>query len=507
MAEKNVTPFQKELVEIAKKIKEYSSSAEGNVIGIIYKKPEILFESNLVGDDFMNDIYKIYFMIAYNLVVNDGKKSLDSMTVGFYLEQHPKLKSKYDKYDGYETLKVLQDCAVEENFDGYVNEMRKWNVVLRLAKENMVSKDKLSDYADMSAEEIYDEFETFLNHTFINIDSEVPSYNVLDGINELIEDMDNGTSFGMRIRNFDLLTNEIAGINKGHIYGLGAASGVGKSTLAFNMLVPSAMPSAIDKHVDPSNDRPVVFMINEEDETKFRREMLIWVANNVFEMGLQKYMLRNGNFSDELKEKLYKCAEWIDEQKDRQHIIVIPLTRYSVNLAIKIINKYAAMDPETVFCLDTFKESADSKTDEIYKSMMRDMIALYDTIKPANKNVPLFVTYQLGKQSLKLRHLTNLEIGQARSIVDVMSVNLMCRKPYDDEYHKRSKELFCYHYSDMNKTGPKIKNVLTRDQNPMIIFIAKNRFGITDQYQILADCNFGTNVCKDFAYCEVPQDY
>ena len=139
--------------------------------------------------------------------------------------------------------------------------------------------------------------------------------------------------------------------------------------------------------------------------------------------------------------------------------------------------------------------------------MMRDMIALYDTIKPANKNVPLFVTYQLGKQSLKLRHLTNLEIGQARSIVDVMSVNLMCRKPYDDEYHKGSKELFCYHYSDMNKTGPKIKNVLTRDQNPMIIFIAKNRFGVTDQYQILADCNFGTNVCKDFAYCEVPQDY
>lgn len=507
MASRNLTPFQQELADIIKKVKEFRNTSEGMVVGVIYKNPDVLYDVNLDKKDFMNEIYRIYFTIAQELIIKEKKKSLDVMTVGLYLEQHPKLKAKYDAYGGYDTLKSLQEYAVTQNFDGYVGELRKWNVVAKLAKESMVSKERLSDYADMSADEIYDEMETFLNDTFVKIDTDVPSYNVLDGIHELIDDMDNGTSFGMRLKNFDLLTNEIAGINKGHIYGLGAASGVGKSTLAFNLLVPSAMPSAFDDNVDPSNDKPVVFIINEEDETKFRREMVIWVANNVFGMDLQKYAFRNGGFDDELKNKLYQCADWIEKQGERQKIIVIPLSRYTVGQAIKIIKKYSSMNPDTVFCLDTFKESADAKTDEIYKSMMRDMIALYDTIKPANRNVPLLVTYQLGKQSLKLRHLTNLEVGQARSIVDVMSVNLMCRRPYDDEFENGDKELFCYRYDDVQRKVRQLQVKLKRDDYPMIIFIAKNRFGVTDQYQVLAKCDFSKNICCDYAYCEVPQDY
>ena len=180
-------------------------------------------------------------------------------------------------------------------------------------------------------------------------------------------------------------------------------------------------------------------------------------------------------------------------------------------MAIKIINKYSAIDPDTIFCLDTLKESFDANTDEIYKSMMRDMIALYDTIKPTNKNVVLFVTYQLGKQSIKLRHLTNAEIGQARSIVDVMSVNLMMRRPYDDEYEGCSKELKCYTYDDdsisKRMNGQQKMRKLKRSDNPMITFITKNRFGVTDQYQIVSSCDFGRNVCHDIYYCEVPQDY
>lgn len=40
-------------------------------------------------------------------------------------------------------------------------------------------------------------------------------------------------------------------------------------------------------------------------------------------------------------------------------------------------------------------------------------------LKPAAKNVALFVTYQLGKASVKMRYLTNNEIGQAKNILDV----------------------------------------------------------------------------------------
>ena len=50
--------------------------------------------------------------------------------------------------------------------------------------------------------------------------------------------------------------------------------------------------------------------------------------------------------------------------------------------------------------------------------MTRDMVKLYDVVKPTAKNVGLFVTYQLGKSSIKMRYLTNNEIGMGKSIVD-----------------------------------------------------------------------------------------
>ena len=157
--------------------------------------------------------------------------------------------------------------------------------------------------------------------------------------------------------------------------------------------------------------------------------------------------------------------------------------------------------------LDTLKESFDSHTDEIYKSMMRDMVALYDTIKPSAKNVGLLVTYQLGKSSLKMRHLTNNEIGQAKSILDVMSVNIMIRRPYDDEYEDGNKRLQCYHTPEGANKATKVEYKLKKENYPMILFVTKNRFGETDTRQIIAECNLGTNICRDVAYTNVPQDW
>ena len=40
----------------------------------------------------------------------------------------------------------------------------------------------MPDYIDMTAEEIYQQFETRLNHTFVNVDSDVKSYDFGDNI-------------------------------------------------------------------------------------------------------------------------------------------------------------------------------------------------------------------------------------------------------------------------------------------------------------------------------------
>ncbi len=504
MAEKNkvkLTAFEKEQIDVAKKVLEYKLVAEANVVAILYKEPELIYDVNLDLDSFSDNTWKVYWQIAHDIILVAKKNSLDDVTVGFYLEQHPNLRKMYFEYGGYDTISGAMGYVKTENLEGYIAELKKWRAVLELVKLGFPVKDRLSDYADMTEEQIYNEHEAYLNHIFANSSSGIKSYNVFENMHEFIEELNNESEVGMPFYNAPLLTSEVGGFNlNGNIYGLGAGSGVGKSTMAFNYLIPSAIKT----------DQKVVMIINEEDERKMRKELLIWVANNIInkephKKKLQKRTLRDGTFEDpEIIELLKKSADWIEEKKEKQILTVIPLEKYSVNIAIKVIKKYASLGCR-IFILDTLKESFDAKTDEIYKSMMRDMVALYDVVKPSAKNVGLFVTYQLGKGSLKMRHLTNNEIGQAKSIVDVMSVNLMMRRPHDNEYE----DLKCYYIDTDPISGEEVKVEfnMEKKENPMLTFITKNRFGETDARQIVSKCDLSTNIYEDIGFCVVPQDF
>ena len=50
-------------------------------------------------------------------------------------------------------------------------------------------------------------------------------------------------------------------------------------------------------------------------------------------------------------------------------------------------------------------------------------------------------------------------------------------------------------------------SLLKKENNPMITFVTKNRFGVTGVNQIISECNLSTNVCRDVAICNVPQDF
>lgn len=475
---------------------EYKEGCEANIVSIIYKDPERFFDHNLEVDDFTNNIWKVFFAIAKDILTVENKNILDDITVGLYLEKHPKLKEKFIKYGGYDLVENAGTYVRSENYDGYVIDLHKWAAVIQLAKKGYPVNERLSDFADMTADEIYKEMEAELNHIFINVDTQVKSYNAFDGLHSLVEKLDEGNGVGLPLHNADLLSREIGGLNfNGNIYGLGATSGGGKSTMAINYIFPSLY----------KNNEKAVFIINEEDETKIRKEMLIWVANNVFKEELHKYVLRDGNFDEPTKQLLHKCADWLEDKKENKYLTIIPLDRYSVKAVIKIIKKYNALGVR-LFVLDTLKESYDSKTDDIFKSMMRDMVTLYDVVKPSAKNVGLFVTYQISKGSYKSRHYTNGDIGQAKSIVDVFSVNLMMRHPFDDEFEDGKNELSCYRLEGKNNRS-KIPFKLKRDKKYLITFITKNRFGATDTFQIVSECDLSTNIYKDIGFTNVPQDF
>lgn len=494
MAEKNtskLSPFQKQQAEAANRILEYKLGAEASIVSMIYKNPDLLRETNLQLNDIHNNCWRVYFEIARDLIINEKKVTLSEIDIGLYLEKHPKLADKYyNEYGGYQTIENAGFYIKEENFDSYVRDLRKWNVVAKLIKHGFpCDKERLSEICDMSAEELYDEYTVYLNDIFANIDNNIKSYNGFDGMKNLVDELDAGKNVGIPFANCEILNRETGGMLGGNIIGFGASSGVGKSTLSINYVFPTVM-----KH-----DLKALFIINEEDEQKFRKEALIWYCSNVLKHPIPKRVLRDGNFDKETKEVLYKAAEWFESQKEKRHITIIPLEQYTARTVIKLIKKYTKMGCD-IIVLDTLKESYDSRDKESWKSLMTDCVDFYDCIK--HTNTCMIITYQLVKN--KSKYLTNADIGISKGILDIFSLNIFFRRPLQTEFEGGKDELYCY--NPIKNTNSKLEFKLNKDKHYMIGFISKNRFGMSD-IQIVSEADFSINQYKDLGYCVVCQDF
>ena len=266
----------------------------------------------------------------------------------------------------------------------------------------------------------------------------------------------------------------------------------GKSTILINYIMPSML-----KH----NERCCMF-INEEDIKKVKKELLLYCCTNVLNHPIQKVQLRDGHFDKETLETLHKAADWLEEQDRNHNLIVIPLEHYTTDIVVKLIKKYKNLFDIDYFILDTFKESSDSK-EEGYREMLKSSVKLYDLIKPASLNVCLVMSMQTSKSSLRNRHLTNLDIGQSKSVVDVFSVSLLCRRVEPDEYKGEKNELKCFRLEGKTK----LPFLLEKEKYYMLFFIAKNRFGNTDAYSVVSEIDLSTNRFRDIGYCVVPDDW
>lgn len=493
MAEKNnkLNAFEKQQSEIAKQILEYKLGAEASIVAMIYKNPDLLRETNLELKEISNNCWRVYFEIARDLIINEKKVTLSEVDIGLYLEKHPKLADKYyNEYGGYKTIDDAGSYIKEENFDSYVRDLRKWNSVAKLIKHGFLcSKESLSKFCDMSAEELYDEYTVYLNDIFANIDNNIKSYNGFDGMKELIDELDEGKNVGIPFANCDILNRETGGMLGGNIIGFGASSGVGKSTLSINYIFPSMIKYNLK----------ALFIINEEDQNKFKKEALIWYCTNVLKHPIQKRILRDGRFDEETKDILYKAAEWFESQKENHNITIIPLEQYTANTVIKLIKKYTKMGVD-VIVLDTLKESYDSRNKESWKSLMTDCVDFYDCIK--HSDTCMVITYQLVKN--KNKYLTNADIGISKGILDVFSINVFFRRPLQTEFEGGKDELYCY--NPIKNSSSKIEFKLNKDKHYMIGFLSKNRFGMSD-IQIVSEADFSINQYKDLGYAAVIQDW
>lgn len=491
-----LTPYQAELVETIKKIKEFKLAVEANVVSILWSNRDLYFTYiNLKLSDFHSNIWKVFWQIGYDVVVKENK-ILDEITINFYLEKHEKLKEKYIEYGGYDTIEKANEYINKGNIDGYIKELYKWNAVLSMAKEGFPVSNRLSELTDMSIEDIYDEYEAKLNHLFINVESETQSYSISEGLDELIEKLDEGLAVGMPYYNMPLVNKDTGGQQLGGITMFAGISNVGKSTVARSMTIPACIEF----------NEPLVIMINEEGVAKWQRELIVWVSNNIFKEDLQKYVVRDGKFSPEVKALLKKCAEWIKEKDKDKTIRIIPFPKYKTSMAIKVINKYSALGVK-YFLLDTFKADSGKVSAQTWLEMQQNMVDINDAVKPEAKNVHIFITLQLHKGSARQRYYTLDNIGVAKNVVDVASTVIMVRDLYDDEYEGEKHELKVFRL-DGKKNATQIPVHLNdKKKTYQILFIVKTREGVANSYQIVIEHDKSRNIIKECGITHIPMDF
>lgn len=493
---KKLTPYQEELLKAAKTVKEYKLACEANIVSIYYKKPDLMYDFELKLEDFTENTWRVYWQIAYDIVIKEHKPVLDDITIGLYLEKHNKLKQKYDDYGGYETIEKATEYVKTENLSGYIAELNKWNTVLMMLKNKFPVYDRLSEFADMSLDDIYVEYEAILNHIFINADEDIQSYSIEEGIDDLIDELNEGLAVGLPYYEMPLLNKETGGQLTGNITLVGGLSNMGKTTLVRSMCIPASI----------KNDEKLVIIINEEGRRKWQREMLVWVANNIYKFDLQKFVVRDGKYSDEVMDMLRKCANWIKEKASDNTITIIPFNKYRTEKAIKVIKKYASLGVK-YFILDTYKADSGSRSDKMWLEMQQSMVDIYDTVKTdGGKDVHIVITFQLAKSSARQRFYSQDNIGQAKNIVDVASTCLMIRDVFEDEYTGEKNALKVYKLEGKNGKS-KIPVNLDHDKHYQLIFIVKNREGAANNYQIVVEHDMSRNLLKEVGFTSVPVDF
>lgn len=420
------------------------------------------------------------------------------MTVGLYLEKHPKLKEKYEDYGGYETIDKAKEYVNTSNLSGYVKELYKWKTVLSMLKDGFPVMNRIKEFCDMTLDQIYEEYEAMLNHIFINAEDDVKSYSLSDGIYDLIEELDNGIAVGLPYNNMDILNKETGGQLTGNITLIGGLSNMGKTTLARSMLIPSAI----------KYEERLVICVNEEGKSKWQRELLVWVANNIYKQDLQKFVVRDGKYSEEAKNLLYKCADWIIDKSQNDMLIIVPFKKYSTNKFIRILKKYANLGVK-YFILDTYKADSSSRSDKIWLDMQQNMVDIYDTVKGKEEgglDVHVTITFQLAKSSARQRFYSQDNIGMAKSIIDPASTCLMLRDVFDDEYTGGKKELKVYRFDGKNNKS-KIPIKLDTNKHYQLIFVCKNREGSANSIQIVCEHDMSRNILKEVGFTSVPVDF
>lgn len=483
-----MTTEKEQKEQFRKMLAKTKNTAESYVVLSIYKNPELYFDSNLKAEDFHDQIWKFYFAVAVKAIEGE-KKVLDDIVIGLIVSENDVLQKMYDEYGGFQTIANGVGFVQEENFDSYLMDIKKSNALIKLHDLGFPIMDKFENYKVMSIEKLQQVLEGVLASVFADVDIEEKVEDLSMGLWDTVMDAHAGKMRGFPLTSA-LLNEKINGQALGNLTMLSANSGMGKTFLTISQILPNMIEFG----------EKLLILANEEDAQKWKREIITWAVNNMAGGDFQKHRFNQGNFTQDELSTLKAGVDWLDEQMKKGIITFVNFNSFSMNKAIKMIKKQNVIHGTKYFILDTLKLDSDAINEnaQAWLSLQQNMVKLYDLCKPSNKNLHVWVTYQLGKSAMLTRYLSQNSLGVSKNVVDVVSTLLLVRKALESEKAEGKNEV-----EVKTKDGKKVK--MDKEKEYFIIFLGKNRMGETHR-QLVFEIDMSRNIVKDFGTCLIEQD-
>lgn len=476
----NLQEYPKELIKKRNEI-------EGNFVMSLFKQPELIDEYNNIknGEDILTEDAIFYYGIAQNMY-KLGYQVLDNVSICTYLHDKDSLKAGFERRGGFKTIQDITSIINIENIETNYDELIKNNMLLRLYEAGFPVMQNLKKLNEMNSEEIYDFFDFKLNKTVSEKIEKIKSVSLSDGYDSFIKELNQGEQIGFPIAS-PMLNKRLLGIHRGSFMLWMAHSGKGKTSTAIIQLV---LPN-----IEQGNN--VLILANEQSEKEFRLMVLPCILyNKIGYFKVNRSRISQGNFDDELNQKLIEAANWLKED-GRGNIELVVMSDYNISKIKKKVKQFSKLGYGLVI-LDTLKpekensEKAWAEFSEAAKSI---------SLMARKENIGFVATAQLTPSSITSYYLSENDIGKGKAIIETAAQLVQFRFLFNDEKERLKPYTF---KKDENGKYVNIKELHDLDINKtyIVIFTGKNRWGDTDT-QIVCEYNPSFLMMKDVGWVNI----
>lgn len=512
--------YRKEYDNYPKTLLEGRINVEGAVIGCLCKDMLLLDDTNLNKTFFASKDGLFYFVIIETL----RKKNINTLTeIDILNNFNEKMVSKFDDLGGIRQVKLMMDSVDPNNFNTYLEELYKYNVMSKLYEldfplENEIEFNgqkivPIQEFENFEIEQVIDFYETIINSlSFFSLEKGVEEEEMDiddDFINACLQGEEMGVPIdksgidvnGKEIFAFPYLSQQIQGLMPSTLNFLGGYSSVGKSTMLINII--QALVFRGEK---------VLIISNEQKSKPFKTNFLMWVlVHKLRYYKLTKKKLLAGDITEEDLEMIRKAKKiWKEEYKGRIYFVSLP--NADMRTVKKKIREYHLTKGVTTYLYDTFKlDFSGSDNDNHWISLIKDSRDLHELA--GKYNLIGIATMQLAMNTLGTLFLTPNVLSSSKQVVEILENLLLMRNVYPEELNPEDKKFYCKPFKyKRDESGKWHEESVKVDPNKQyrMMFISKCRNGENSQsgnYAMLLNFDGSHGVVSECCLCRPKNAY